>query len=297
KLRRQPMEPIAAARLMETVAQAIGYAHARGVIHRDLKPANILLTQTGEPKVSDFGLAKQLDEEAAGRTEVGAVLGTPNYMPPEQAEGHPRAAPPLADISPLGATLYEMLTGRPPFQGPTVVAIINQVKSIEPVAPSRLQPGLPRDLETICLKCLEKDPAKRYATAANLAADLHRFLAGEPILARPTSVARRVSKWARRQPALAALVGVTVLAGLSLLGSSLWYSARLRVERDRAVENEGQARRGLRQARAAADTLVTELADGIRPIAGTQSRTVERILARAAQVDEGLLQEDPSPPV
>jgi serine/threonine protein kinase len=174
KLAGTPLPAQQAAQLVETLARAVQAAHERGIIHRDLKPANVLLTADGTPKITDFGLAKHLDRDAA-QTGPDAILGTPCYMAPEQASGKSKEVGPPADIYSLGAILYELLTGRPPFKGPSVLNTLEQVRSVEPVSPSRLQPKLPRDLETICLKCLEKEPRKRYASAGKLAEDLHRF--------------------------------------------------------------------------------------------------------------------------
>jgi tetratricopeptide (TPR) repeat protein len=211
KLAGTPQPPDDAARMVQTLARAVHAAHGRGIVHRDLKPANVLLMTDGTPKITDFGLAKQLDrDEELSRS--GEVKGTPSYMAPEQAAGKTREVGPAADIYALGAILYDLLTGRPPFKAATAVATLAQVIDHEPVPPGRLHPKLPRDLETICLKCLEKDPRRRYATAEALAEDLRRFLAHEPILARPVSVATRALKWARRRPAEAALVAVLALA-------------------------------------------------------------------------------------
>ena len=183
-----PRPPREAARLVETLAGAMAEAHRLGIVHRDLKPANILLTPEGAPKVADFGLAKLLNVES-GLTRTDSILGSPSYMAPEQAEGKTKEVGPAADVYALGAILYELLTGRPPFRGATVLETLEQVKTAEPVPPSRLVPGLPRDVETIALKCLQKDPGRRYESAAALAEDLRRFLAGEPIVARPVGSA------------------------------------------------------------------------------------------------------------
>ena len=169
------------------------------MIHRDLKPANILLDQTGNPRVTDFGLAKKLEGDS-GLTGSGQIMGTPSYMPPEQAGGNRGEVGPAADVYALGATLYALVTGRPPFQAATAMDTVIQVISEEPVSPRRLNPAIPRDLETICLKCLEKEPARRYASAQALAEELGRFLAGEPILARPIGAPARLWRWCRRRP-------------------------------------------------------------------------------------------------
>jgi WD40 repeat protein len=196
------------ARLVETLARAMHAAHQRGIIHRDLKPANVLLTTEGMPKITDFGLAKRLDMEA-GQTQSGAILGTPSYMAPEQAESKNKQIGPAADIYALGAILYEMLTGRPPFKAATPLDTVLQVMSEEPISLRRLQPKLPRDLETICLKCLEKEPGKRYVSALALGEDLRRFLNREPIQARPVGVPARFGRWCRRNPVVAGL-GATI---------------------------------------------------------------------------------------
>jgi WD40 repeat protein len=217
KLNGTPLPAAEAARLTETLARAVQAAHERQVLHRDLKPGNVLLAADGTPKVTDFGLAKKLDQES-GQTHSGAVMGTPSYMAPEQARGEVSRLGPAADVYALGAILYECLTGRPPFRAASVLDTLAQVLHEEPVPPRRLQPKVPRDLETICLKCLHKEPARRYATAADLAEDLRRFLAGEPIAARPVSGAERLARWGRRNPALAA---VSALAALLLFTVAL----------------------------------------------------------------------------
>jgi WD40 repeat protein/tRNA A-37 threonylcarbamoyl transferase component Bud32 len=216
-----PRPPREAARLVETLARAMAEAHRLGVVHRDLKPGNILLTPEGVPKVADFGLAKLLNVES-GLTRTDAVLGSPSYMAPEQAEGKTKGIGPAADIYSLGAILYELLTGRPPFRGATVLETLHQVKTAEPVPPSRLVPGLPRDAETVALKCLQKDPAKRYESATALAEELRRYQAGEPIVARPVGSPERAWRWCKRNPALAALAGaVATLLVAVALGATL----------------------------------------------------------------------------
>jgi serine/threonine-protein kinase len=215
KLDGTPWLPRDAARLVETLARAMHHAHQHHVIHRDLKPANVLLTPDGQPKVTDFGLAKKLDE--AGLTHSGAVMGTPGYMAPEQAEGK-RDVGPAADIYALGAILYELLTGAGPFSGATPLDAILRVLSEEPVPPRRLRAQVPRGLETVCLKCLEKDPRQRYASAQDLADDLGRWLQGVAPLARPPALTGRLARWARQRPALAAtLCALLVLYANHLL--------------------------------------------------------------------------------
>jgi serine/threonine protein kinase len=185
-----PWPTARAARLAEQVALGIAQAHRQDIVHRDLKPSNVLLAADGTPKVGDFGLAKMLDSQSA-LTQSESVMGSPSYMAPEQASGHAKEAAPSVDIYAVGAILYELLTGRPPFRGTTSLETLEQVKSTEPVSPSRLVPGLPRDIETICLKCLQKEPGRRYETAQALGDDLRRFLDGLPIVARRTSGVER----------------------------------------------------------------------------------------------------------
>ncbi len=216
QLKKKRPSPREAAELIETLARAMHYAHLRGVVHRDLKPGNVLLTADGTPKITDFGLAKRIDDEARDVSKSGAIMGTASYMAPEQAAGKVRDTGPAADVYALGALLYECLTGRPPFEGPQHAVLVS-VMSEEPARPSRLAPKVPRDLETICLKCLSKEPARRYASAEALADDLRRFLADEPVRARPVGRLERAVKWARRRPAAAALLGVTMLALVALV--------------------------------------------------------------------------------
>ena len=233
-----PLPPRKAAELVEILARAMQVVHERGVVHRDLKPANILLTGVdaadersgvigfGRPKISDFGLAKRMDAPS-GPTLTEHVLGTPSYMAPEQATGHSRQVGPATDIYSLGAILYRLLIGRPPFVGESAMEIIMQVAAGDPIPPRQLQPRIPIDLETICLKCLNKQPGQRYASAAALAEDLRRYLANEPILARPIGWSGRLAKWVRRRPAVASLIGVSGLSVVLLLASAWWFNQRL----------------------------------------------------------------------
>jgi serine/threonine-protein kinase len=213
----QPRKARDAAELVVVLARAIHAAHQKGIVHRDLKPANILLAADGAPKITDFGLAKRLDH-SLGLSQTGQAIGTPSYMAPEQAAGSKDIGP-GADVYALGAILYELLTGRPPFRAPDILAMLDQVRSADPLSPSRLVPGLPRDLTTICLKCLEKLPARRYASAAALADDLRRFLDGHPIVARPAGTFERLWRSVRRRPwqtALATASGLVVLLAVLL---------------------------------------------------------------------------------
>jgi formylglycine-generating enzyme required for sulfatase activity len=225
KLQGTPLLPQEAAILVEILARAMQVAHRSGIVHRDLKPANILLSSDGTPKITDFGLAKRLEEDQ-GHTQTGAILGTPSYMAPEQAEGKTQALGPLVDVYALGAVLYEFLTGRPPFRGASVLETLEQVRSTEPVPPTRLQPKVPRDLETICLKCLEKLPTRRYSQSGELAADLRRFLDGEPIQARPASWIERGVKWAKRRPSTALLMAMALFFIIGTAAGSFWYINR-----------------------------------------------------------------------
>jgi Tfp pilus assembly protein PilF len=231
-------DPKAAAGLLGTVARAVHHAHQRGILHRDLKPANILLDGQGRPHVTDFGLAKRVEADT-GQTRTGAILGTPSYMAPEQARAE-KGLSTAADVYSLGAVLYELLTGRPPFRAATPLDTVLQVLEREPERLRSLNATIARDLETICLKCLDKDPRRRYDSAAALADDLERWLRGEPILARPSTAGERVVKWARRRPAAAALVGLTVMVLLGGMTAVLWYAdrERARAEQERAQANQ-----------------------------------------------------------
>jgi serine/threonine-protein kinase len=267
------LPPRDAARLAEALAEAMHLAHSRNLIHRDLKPGNILLQRKSEvrnpksevgsdfefrisdfaPKVTDFGLTRQLDTDS-GETRDGVVLGTPSYMAPEQAEGRAHAAGPTADVWALGAILYECLTGRPPFRGATPLETLEQVRTQEPAAPSALNRQVPRDLETICLKCLRKEPDRRYSSARELADDLGRFVRGEPVAARPVGIGERLLKWIRRRPAAALLVVVLLVLVGSAVGISRWL---------RHQEEDRQAAKAQReaQAQAAIDTALTRAED------------------------------------
>jgi tRNA A-37 threonylcarbamoyl transferase component Bud32 len=260
----RPQSPRQAASWLEALARAAHYAHQRGIVHRDLKPSNVLLTPEGDPKICDFGVAKLLTGSDV-KTMSGMLVGTAEYMAPEQASAG-AAVGPAADTYALGAILYAVLTGRPPFQGTSVLHTLEQVRQQEPVPLRRLQPRVPADLETICLKCLEKDPGRRYASALDLAEDLRRFLADEPIQARRTPLPGRVARWVRRHKAVAAAVGtvavslvaatvVSVVAAVqeagernaALTAKDDAEAARRRAERDR--QSEGQARKSAEEQR------------------------------------------------
>ena len=240
KLNDQPLPAEEAAILVEKLARAMHYAHSRGVVHRDLKPANVLLTADGEPKVTDFGLAKRLDA-GSDVSQSGMVMGTASYMAPEQARGAVHDVGPAADVWALGAVLYECLTGRPPFRAETVFETMRAVLTEEPALPSSVNGKVPRDLETICLKCLNKDPGRRYGSALELAEDLRRYRADEPIQARPVGGVERVKKWVRRRPALAALLAVSVLAAASLVGGGAWFTWKLDLSRRDALKQKSIA--------------------------------------------------------
>jgi tetratricopeptide (TPR) repeat protein len=294
----KPQPPREAAAVVETLARAMQHAHERGIVHRDLKPANVLLAgepavsavgARSTPKITDFGLAKQIETDNS-QTRSGSILGTPSYMAPEQAEGRSHDIGPAADLHALGAILYEMLTGRPPFTGASILETLEQVRSREPVPPSRLQPRTPRDLETICLKCLEKDPRRRYASAGELADDLHRFLAGEPIRARPVGIIERAWRWCRRKPAIAGLLAALLLVTVGGFALVLWQLQRVQTERDVAEARRREAERNLSLA-LDINLSVGNLAEELRPLAGTRSETVARILASSRSNFERLLRE------
>jgi eukaryotic-like serine/threonine-protein kinase len=310
-----PLPPRAAAGLVETLARAVQTAHEQGIVHRDLKPANILLdgpgprpTDPGTPKVADFGLAKLLDEEDS-RTRTGAVLGTPSYMAPEQALGRTGDVGPAADVYALGAILYECLVGRPPFKAASAVETLEQVRSQEPVPPRRLQPAVPRDLDTVCLKCLSKEASRRYATAAELADDLARFGRGEPVRARPVGAGERVVKWVRRSPAVAGLTLLSVVALLGLLVGGGVYTVLLRRARDRAEVKEVEAndeREAARRARRRAEENYQKALDAVQRFLTRvgESRLAEvpamegvrqELLQDALEFYQGLARQDDDP--
>ncbi|MCH7726023.1 MAG: protein kinase [Planctomycetes bacterium] len=254
-----------AAELVRTVAQSVQYAHERGVIHRDLKPANILIDEDGQPRITDFGLAKKVDADSS-LTGTGQVLGTPSYMSPEQAGGETEKIGPLSDVYSLGAILYTLLTGRPPFQSASPTDTLIQVLQQEPVSPRMLNPKVPRDLETICLKCLEKDPRKRYPTALELGDELGRYLGSEPIQARPVSRRERVWRWCMRNPVVASLAaGLAVALVAGFVGvTSQWIRANFQWQRAERlfVESDRQRQRADRQ-RQRAERLLIESRTGL----------------------------------
>jgi serine/threonine protein kinase len=304
-----PLPAQQAAQLLQTLARAVHAAHQGGIIHRDLKPANILLQRQSEipnpksenkggalvsdigfrisdfdPKITDFGLAKRLDD-SAGQTATGAIVGTPSYMAPEQAMGKREAIGAGVDVYALGAVLYELLTGRPPFNAETPLDTVRQVVEEEPVSPRLLQPKTPRDLETVCLKCLAKQPARRYATAEALADDLARFLRDEPIAARPVGQLERAWRWAKRRPLAAALAGVSTAAVLTLLGVGLWYNARLREAVREEQASTAHARRQQKLAETQRQRAEANLLDARRAVDQMLTEVAQSQLARVPQME------------
>lgn len=242
-----PLPPKEAARLCSEVSQAVGYAHQNSIIHRDLKPENVLLSREGQPMVTDFGLAKSI-ESPDNLTQSGQILGTPGYMAPEQATGRTDLQGPGTDIYSLGAILYFLLTGRPPFQAASTLETLDQVVRQQPVSPRDLNPSVPRDIETVCLKCLSKEPRQRYFSAQALAEDLQRFVQGRPVVARPTGRLTAMWRWCLRNRTVAALLAAFV--GSLVAGTVISTRLALLAER-RAAESESNLRESERQKQAA----------------------------------------------
>jgi tetratricopeptide (TPR) repeat protein/tRNA A-37 threonylcarbamoyl transferase component Bud32 len=310
---RSPVSAHDAANLVATLADALQHAHNRGILHRDLKPGNVLLENRGlrtedgrlnaeqnagrstvlcplssvVPKIADFGLAK-FAEQPTDMTRSGVLVGTPAYMAPEQARGKPGTGDSRSDVYALGVMLYELLVGRPPISGDTDVETLQLVQTIEPVRPRQLRPNLPRDLETVTLKCLEKDASRRYESAADLRDDLRRFIAGEPVLARPVSQVARIGRWCRRRPAIAGLsvaLVLTIVGGIA--GMAVAY-ARIKQERNAAITATEKSERETERANRERDAAVaaneksereTQRANSLRNAAVAANQKSERLLA------------------
>jgi serine/threonine protein kinase len=267
----RPLAARDAAELVALLARAMQAAHERDVIHRDLKPANVLLAAffgreeewgvrgLGIPKITDFGLAKRMDVSSS-ETRTEQIMGTPSYMAPEQAKGQSRHVGPATDVYALGAMLYRLLTGRPPFLAEAAIETVRQVAEDEPVPPRQVQPTVPVELETICLKCLQKQPAQRYESAAALADDLRRFLTNEPILAKPIPWWRRLAKWSRRRPAAASLIGLSGFTVVAFLAVAFWIDWRL----SRELKNTRRAQEATLATQAKLESaLARQVADGL----------------------------------
>ncbi len=252
-VRENPLTPRRAAEFTRTIAETMQFAHDRGIVHRDLKPSNVLVDRQQRPLITDFGLAKQVSNQSQ-ITVSGAIVGTPSYMPPEQAEGKGDLIGPRSDIYSLGAILYELVTGRPPFKAASPFETIRQVIQDEPLSPRLVNPGVPKDLETICLKCLQKEPGKRYDTSQDLADELGRFLRGEPINARPISRIARLWRLCKRNPATSAAIALAVL----LLVTTAVVSTTLSITTSRAL---AQSEQSLREAIAAVNDLFTRVSE------------------------------------
>eukprot|EP00913_Durusdinium_trenchii_P035318 g33048.t1 len=264
QLRDGPLSPKEAARLVQTIAQAVHYAHQQGIVHRDLKPANVLIDQAGQPRITDFGLAKRIDDDQ-GMTQAGQVLGTPGYMPPEQANGDSNAVGPHSDVYSLGAVLYALLIGRPPFHAATVMETLDQVRNREPVALRQFNPAIDKDLETICLKCLEKEPQSRYSTAEQLSDELLRFLDGRPIIARPLSRPAKTWRWCKRKPVLASLSALL----LGAVGALIVGFVLLMASHRRETEARAEAEKSFRNQTAAVHTFFTHVSQSKELLKGT----------------------------
>jgi WD40 repeat protein/tRNA A-37 threonylcarbamoyl transferase component Bud32 len=308
RLRDGPLAPKEAARLVRDLSGAIVYAHLHGIVHRDLKPANILIDLQGQPKLTDFGLAKRT-HDASDKTGAGQILGTPTYMSPEQAQGNSSGVGPASDIYGLGALLFSLLTARPPFQAATPMETMRHVLSVEPPRPSVLNPSVPRDLETICLKCLEKSPFKRYANANALKDDLDRFLEDRPILARPAGVIEKGWRWYRRRPLVGTMAAALalLLIAVPLLLAGFWQEAEARADVEagahqkeaaahkkekQAREREEEARKKIEKLERARTTQLFQAyvneaaARRSSPRVGRRFETLERIVAARNLADE-----------
>lgn len=279
RLRASPLAPRSAASIVRTLTAALEATHRVGIIHCDLKPANVLLAIDGTPKVADFGLARRFDTEDLA-TRTGSVCGTPSYMAPEQAAGRLRDFGPAVDVYALGGILYALLTGRPPFLADNILDTLRQVEEQEPVSPRRLNPAVPVDLETICLKCLDKRPARRYPSAAALGDDLSRFLESRPVSARRTGWMEQVGRWAIRHPSRAALIVVCGLTGCGAVGAGAWVMQRL--DADLARTEDARDATQVALVNQAADRLDGEL----RELAA-----VPRLIAKALEAGESVTTE------
>jgi serine/threonine protein kinase/Tfp pilus assembly protein PilF len=278
--RDQPLPARQAAQYLKTIAEAVDYAHQRGVLHRDLKPSNVLIDPGGQPRITDFGLAKRLSNSEFGTrnselTVTGQMLGSPNYMPPEQADPKRGSASPASDVYSLGAILYQLLTGRPPFLAETLEQTLAQLLHRDPVAPRLLNPAIPRDLETICVRCLEKESARRYATAGQLADELGRFLRDEPILARPAGPPEKLWRWCRREPLVAGLafgLAAALVGGLGITNLLLWREREAGRRASQAEQLQSQLRS---RAETERESATVEAAKS-RQLAEFLRRTLER---------------------